>query len=105
MAEYIDRKARKMENDYIKREDLIRFNEQTLKHIDDGTAYHALDAWIDNAHAADVAPIAHAHWINDGIIHCSRCNAYLEKDEMKNHTMKYCYYCGARMDESEGDGE
>lgn len=58
---------------------------------------------FDKVLIADVAPVVHAHWINDGIIHCSRCNAYLEKDEMKNHTMKYCYYCGARMDESEAE--
>lgn len=55
---------------------------------------------VEDYPAADVAPVVHAHWINDGIIHCSRCNAYLEKDEMKNHTMKYCYYCGARMEDS-----
>lgn len=50
--------------------------------------------------AADVKPITHAHWIKDKgymLSRCSECKNTIPLGlEYKN---KYCFNCGARMDE------
>ena len=101
--------------EYIEREALI-------KHIQDVycvgcNSYHGVrcracgtgDAidMIEDAPAADVAPVVHARWVHDGRrfdgavdwFHCSACKApesgvYVSKP--------YCSNCGAKMD---GDSE
>ena len=35
--------------------------------------------------------------------HCSNCGAIVEDDEQHYHNWNYCYHCGAKMTESEGD--
>ena len=31
--------------------------------------------------------------------HCTACGAYLTDTEYENHTVRYCYYCGAKVKE------
>lgn len=61
---------------------------------------------IDDAPAADVAPVVHGRWIHDGHringgidwCHCSECG---KSDNFCART-NYCPSCGAKMDEKEG---
>ena len=91
--------------EYIERERLKEaFNAdlQTLQSLDEHTMNLILIE-IDEAPAADVAPVRHGWWIKpvpgDGENYCSVCHAeqpwfygygYYEPD--------YCPSCGARMD-------
>lgn len=60
---------------------------------------------IDDAPAADVAPVVHGRWIHDGHringgidwCHCSECG---KSDNFCTRT-NYCPNCGAKMDEKE----
>ena len=52
---------------------------------------------IEDAPAADVAPVVHAQWIDDwsGIIICPECKRGYNLIAKYNH---YCPHCGAMMD-------
>ena len=60
---------------------------------------------IKNFHAADVAPVRHARWVDN---HCTACGMMPMGDEMWKHLdlepplferfMDYCPSCGCRMD-------
>lgn len=56
---------------------------------------------LQNSETEDVAPIAHAHWIDTlyGWA-CSNC----EKEQEYTLFLKYCPSCGAKMDEEVDDG-
>lgn len=59
----------------------------------------------DESHAADVAPVRHARWVDN---HCTACGMMPMGDEMWKHLdlepplferfMDYCPSCGCRMD-------
>ena len=54
---------------------------------------------IDDAPAADVAPVVHARWIYDKKAqrpYCSVCKGYFYG--ATNSPMSYCPNCGAKMD-------
>jgi hypothetical protein len=52
---------------------------------------------INNAPTADVAPIVHASWNEDG--RCSNCDWYMPFDcEGNGVESEYCPVCGAKMD-------
>lgn len=55
---------------------------------------------IENAPAADVAPVVHGRWVyhDDGVITCSECGNAESSDSY------YCRYCGAKMDGERKDG-
>lgn len=57
---------------------------------------------INEAPAADVAPVVHGQWIYGefDIPHCSECG----RDVMPNRISPYCPNCGAKMDEEEQNG-
>ena len=65
---------------------------------------------IDSAPTADVAPVIHAHWIEDcGDYKCSHCSTEFW-DEMvfivrtsEHEFPNYCPVCGAKMDEEVDD--
>ena len=48
--------------------------------------------------AADVAPVRHAHWVEESgkIPRCSACGFY--SDDADQYPILYCPNCGARMD-------
>lgn len=65
---------------------------------------------VESAPAADVAPVVHAHWVDDrdGIdiafgecdpdCHCSACG------NRSDRYFKYCPQCGAKMDQEAENG-
>lgn len=61
--------------------------------------------------AEEYAPVARAHWAkvevdDDACVYCSICKAYAHPITETSHPEKfsYCPHCGAKMDESEGNG-
>ena len=86
MAEYIDREAVfKAYEEVQRRNGPWRF--ETL---------------IESVPAADVSPVVHAHYKGP---FCSNCGRPMATDcwggGMERN--KYCYYCGAKMDDPKGD--
>ena len=57
---------------------------------------------VDAQTAADVAPVVHARWIDDGsgIIICPECKRGYNLHAKYTH---YCPNCGAKMDGGDGD--
>lgn len=62
---------------------------------------------IDDAPAADVAPVVHGRWEYDlptintyGQLRCSICN-WWTLDPSVDRSYSYCPNCGAKMDEKE----
>ena len=52
---------------------------------------------IDEAPAADVKPVVHAHfYIDDGCAYCSNCRNNFKKAILK--AAKFCPMCGAQID-------
>lgn len=61
---------------------------------------------IEQAPTVDAAPVVHGQFVKNetGVNrHCTACGAYLEDREYENHTVRFCYYCGAKMDGKEQD--
>lgn len=59
---------------------------------------------IEDAPAADVAPVVHAHWAHLGGDEwcCSACGFVISTEgSWDKPTKKYCEDCGAKMDEGE----
>lgn len=96
--------------DYIDREALIEKIEQTYC-PKCSTDDYCRACWVDDmrceiedAPAADVAPVVHAKWIMKDVsgeikavcTHCGKPN--------KQYQPPYCPHCGAKMDEEENDG-
>lgn len=59
---------------------------------------------IEDAPAADVAPVVHGRWV-DG--KCSNCGVDIPTDDAHDAIFedecRFCYYCGARMDGGDSD--
>lgn len=57
---------------------------------------------IEDAPAADVAPVVHGRWV-DG--KCSNCGVDIPTDDAHDaifeNECRFCYYCGAKMDGGE----
>lgn len=84
--------------EYIKREAAL------MKLMQDGCSAKNLQS-ISNMPAADVAPVVHGRWIDDGsgIIICPECERGYNLHAKYTH---YCPNCGAKMDiENGGDGD
>lgn len=68
----------------------------------------SIRATIKHMPTLSAAPAIHAHWISDKPYtgcHCSNCGEDIEyprDDEHPEKIYKYCFHCGARMDEEEG---
>lgn len=106
-------------DEYIKLEDATAIIEEKQKELCPvgrygrgyvyGTEREKYDAWeeildaLENLPAADVAPVVHGHWIEKKsavgrYFECSNCGAHENK-----HTAikgRFCWGCGAKMDES-----
>ena len=50
-----------------------------------------------------INPVKHGQWLknDEGDYHCSLCQAIVESDEQYRHYWKYCYHCGAKMDDED----
>ena len=56
---------------------------------------------VDNVPAADVAPVVHGRWIDNGIPESTLCGCSACGFTCGAYTFSYCPNCGARMDASE----
>lgn len=64
-------------------------------------------AFINEQPTVDAVPVVHGQFVKNetGVNrHCTACGAYLEDREYENHTVRFCYYCGAKMDGERKDG-
>ena len=104
MAEYIEREALKK-----KLEDRQGWQDQkaacVFKEGYDCGLEAALED-VEQAPAADVAPVVHGKWYHTGEVEwsCTNCgNVIATKDSWECPTKQYCDECGARMDGGEED--
>lgn len=84
--------------EYIEREALFR------SIADDVAPFNVAMVFrhIHNAPVADVAPVRHGHWIEDGDYQiCSECG---EEHCWDEYRAAYCDSCGAKMGGKDGDG-
>ena len=85
--------------------------ERALEILNDiGEAINAAYETIQSEPAADVAPVVHAHWINEPPYRalngdfrktqeCSRCHStYVSAGNTPYSNHKFCAECGAKMD-------
>ena len=99
MSEYINRESiRKVLMDVCSDENCPMFIAATIDQV------------IDYEPAADVAPVVHAHWINETPYRalngdfnktqeCSRCHrTYVSAGNTPYSNHKFCAECGAKMD-------
>lgn len=88
MAEYIER-------NYIRKMAMLEMA-YTMETETDAAVVLRM---IDDAPAADVAPVVHGRWV-DG--RCSNCGVYIPTDDAHDaifeNECRFCYYCGAKMD-------
>lgn len=88
MAEYIERERLK---------EAFNADLQTLQTVDEHTMNLILMD-IDEAPAADVAPVMHGRWISHkGYCECNLCH------NLFGSYFNYCPNCGAKMDGGEND--
>lgn len=62
----------------------------------------ALGEWIEDIHAADVAPVRHGRWERtegNPYPSCSECGC----ESLSRADRPYCQFCGAKMDYTEGE--
>lgn len=95
-----------MADDYVKRSDVHKaFQPKYAPAINKTFA-----AMIDSVPAADVVEVRHGRWIKDdetgepicSVCHSGKptravCSSVIEH-KLNNHEIRYCYYCGAKMD-------
>lgn len=62
---------------------------------------------IEDAPAADVAPVVHGRWYDSGrytfpsgavAVRCTNCGCELTESEHRPYNWSYCPVCGAKMD-------
>lgn len=91
MAEYIKREATIKRIEEVYCADCNSYNGVRCRACGTGDAIDM----IEDAPAADVAPVVHGRWVfgGDGCVICSECN---EEESNDNHR-NYCPNCGAKM--------
>lgn len=92
-------------DDYISRKELIEHIKAHCKYCDGcGEVMHCA---IDTP-AADVKPVRHGHWIKREYVcgeneyECSECHE--TEWRTSDSRMKWCMFCGAKMDGGENHG-
>lgn len=92
-------------DDYISRKELIEHIKANCKYCDGcGEVMHCA---IDTP-AADVKPVRHGHWIKREYVcgeneyECSECHE--TEWRTSDSRMKWCMFCGAKMDGGENHG-
>lgn len=70
--------------------------QQKIKAMSGTDAYNEFLTLVNSEEKADVAPVRHGHWIEDGSYQiCSECG---EEHSWNEYRASYCEDCGARMD-------
>lgn len=97
-----------MADEYIRREDLINHLAICKKGTDipnlAWAAITAIECYVRDMPAADVAPVVHGKWLLDRWPswphrECSRCKIMIPRTtEVPDQYWQYCPNCGARMD-------
>lgn len=93
-----------MADDYIKRSDALSEIDEWMESvgtalIGKGLSYYAeLQGCIEDCKAADVAPVVHGWWDENG--RCTVCGGHAPFWCMAStyYESPYCFECGARMD-------
>ena len=99
MSEYIEREALRQEIDRIYQKHFAKSREKFIQ-----DTFRAMFKRIDNAPAADVAPVVRGRWMyelaDNGWANymCSKCGYQRNVDVHVVMDWDYCPYCGARMD-------
>lgn len=88
--------------EYIKRADVITHLRE-CEGTPPETAYtypifKAIECFVEEIPAADVAPVVHARWNDNG--RCTNCGCHAPFWCMANtyHESPFCFECGARME-------
>lgn len=81
--------------------------QQKLRQMSGEDAYRVLLWLVNDAPAADVAPVVHGEWVasegNPSFLVCSACgDCYVVDEWADGKKWRYCPACGAKMD---GKGE
>lgn len=103
MAEYIEREAtiKRLEEVYCV--GCNSYNGVRCRACGTGDAIDI----IEDAPAADVAPVVHGRWDNSGrytfpgggtAVRCTNCGCALTESEYRLNNWNYCPVCGAKMD-------
>ena len=97
-----------MADEYIRRDDFIQHLEKCKKGADVTNlvwaAIMAIECYVRDMPAADVAPVVHGKWGDNGIagsmlVKCSVCGF-----DCGANSFSYCPNCGARMRQAKMDG-
>lgn len=101
-----------MENDLIRRSDLLAKKCLIRGHLDTGSPCPSkvkavpVDV-IEREPAVDAVPVRHGWWDDSGryrfsngalAIRCTGCGCSLREDEFEKFVWNYCPVCGAKMD-------
>lgn len=103
MAEYIDREAAIKHIQEVYCADCNSYNGVKCRACGTGDAIDM----IEDAPAADVAPVVHGQWDDSGrytfpggatAVRCTKCGCALTESEYHLQNWNYCPVCGAKMD-------
>lgn len=91
---------------YIEKESILKeldntidkCKEDPITDVDVADVISAIMMFIENMQAADVLPVRHGKWQQDGKTHkrCSNCKQLLVPN-LKSNLYRYCPNCGAKM--------
>ena len=100
-------------DEYISREEVVKEIKSRIFDADDAwesgynTAMAGIMEWIEHMPTADVQPVKHGRWLDNGIVYtCLECNSSVPKSIFViGCDFEGCPYCFARMDCGLKDGD
>lgn len=57
--------------------------------------------YFENAQTVDAEPVKHGHWVkhDNSLWSCSQCDEAISMRRYMENELRYCSWCGAKMDE------